>query len=530
MVSNLTLTAIQVIVLIVALLVISKATNVALGIFFQSIFRISKSRIARYRRKANILFLALGVILALSLLGMNSFIIYQGNNVQEFQLSLLRRIPEDFWISAAVSLAKCIILLLLTKLVQTPIRQSIRMLSVKAQNYDQIQGNDQSINDFFDFLSKIVATGIWIGAAILCTQFLGLPEVLTSVLYWVLATFLTICLGLLVVRATPILVDTLDGFALQYKDSEGLLRFYERFRHLLPLFRRCLELIVYAVTVSIIFQYTESVAWLSQYAYQIVGLIGIYFTSRLLIELTSVIVDEFVRHTGGLTETQKQRRLTVAPLCKNFLKYFVYFSALIAALNVLNIDPTPILAGAGILGVAIGFGAQSLIEDIVSGFLILFENYYLVGDYIQAGRMEERSIEGFVEAIELRTTQVRHPDGQLQIIRNGEVGSIVNYSKLYIYAAVDIPLAYDTDLDKAYSILETVGHKLQSSFSNIVIEPTQIEGIESLGKSLILVRTITKVKPGKHLHIQRLLRKQLKEAFDQAKIELSDYGPEVSLD
>jgi small conductance mechanosensitive channel len=125
---------------------------------------------------------------------------------------------------------------------------------------------------------------------------------------------------------------------------------------------------------------------------------------------------------------------------------------------------------------------------------------------------------------------VRHPDGQLQIIRNGEVGSIVNYSKLYIYATVDIPLAYETDLDQAYSILEAEGQKLQSNYPEVVIEPTQIEGIESLGKSLILVRTITKVKPGKHLYIQRLLRKQLKETFDQAKIKFSDYEPEVNSD
>jgi small conductance mechanosensitive channel len=530
MVSNITLTAIQVIVLIAVLLLVARVINIALGVFLRSIFKVPKNHLSNYRQKTNIFLLALGMILSLGLLGVNGYIIYQGNNVLEFQLNLLGRIPNDFWISGAVSTAKCILLLLFTKLVQSPIRRGIQALSTKAQNYDQIQRNDQSINDFFDFLSQVISTGLWIGAATLCTQFLGLPAVVIGIFYWILATFLTICLGLLVVKTTPILVDTLDDLALQYKDSEGILRFYERFRHLLPLFRRCLELIIYVVTISIIFQYTELAAGLSQYAYQIISLIGIYFLCRLFIQLTTVAVDELVRHTDGLTDVQKQRRLTIAPLCKNCLKYLVYFGALIAALNVLKIDPTPILAGAGILGVAVGFGTQSLIEDIVSGFLILFENYYLVGDYIQAGRMEERPIEGFVEAIELRTTQVRHPDGQLQIIRNGEVGSIVNYSKLYIYATVDIPLAYDTDLDQAYSILETAGHQLQNNYSEIVIEPTQIEGIESLGKSLILVRTITKVKPGQHLYIQRLLRKQLKEAFDQAKIELSDYEPEVNAD
>jgi hypothetical protein len=303
MASDLTLTITQVVVLIAVFLLIAKVISVSLGIVLQSIFRLSKRRIAGYRRKVNIVLLVVGTLLTLILLGVNSYIIYQGNNVLEFQLTLLEKIPEDFWISAAVSSAKCILLLLLTKLVQFPIRQGIRTLSVKAQNYDQIQGNDQSINEFFDFLSRVVSAGIWIGVAILCTQFLGLPTVFASVLYWILATFLTVCLGLLVVKATPILVDTLDSLALQYKDSEGLLQFYERFRHLLPLLRRCLELVVYLITVSIILQYTDPVAWLSRYAYQVVGLIGIYFISRLFIELTSVAVDEFVRHTDGLTRS-----------------------------------------------------------------------------------------------------------------------------------------------------------------------------------------------------------------------------------
>jgi moderate conductance mechanosensitive channel len=222
--------------------------------------------------------------------------------------------------------------------------------------------------------------------------------------------------------------------------------------------------------------------------------------------------------------------MTIAPLVKNIFKYATYFGAMVITLGIVNIDPGPILASAGILGVAVGFGAQNLIEDIVSGFLILFENYYLVGDYIEAGRMEERSIKGIVEAIELRTTQVRHPDGQLQIIRNGEIGSVINYSKQYIYAKVDIPLAYETSLEDAYSTVEEVGQKLQLEYSDIVIKPTQIEGLESFGKSLVLIRTITKVKPGHHLHIQRVLRRMLKDAFDQSSIELSDYEPETNSD
>lgn len=530
MLANLAITAAQIFGIIILLLLIAKIMSVGEALLLGSIFKRLPSRlVANYRRNLNLLLLGLGVLLTGALVSVNGYVIYQGNDVLEFQLELLRRLPDDFWISASVSLAKCILLILLVKLAVNPVRKLIRSISVKAQEYDQIQGNDQSIDAFFVFLAKVISSSLWLGTASACAQFLGLPDALIGVLIWILVTFLTISFGLLIVKANPILIDTLDGLALQYRESTGVLRFYEQFRHLLPLFRRCLELVVYTVTVSIVLEYTDPIAWLTQFSYRVIGLIGVYFAARFFIELAIICVDEFVRHTEGLSDVQKQRRLTVAPLCKNFLKYFVYFGTLISGLSILGINPAPILAGAGILGVAVGFGTQSLIEDIVSGFLILFENYYLVGDYIQAGRMEERPIEGFVEAIELRTTQVRHPDGQLQIIRNGEVGSIVNYSKLYIYAAVEIPLDYNTDLEQAYAVIEDVGGQIKRDYADVVLDDIQVEGIEGLGKNLILVRTITKVKPGKHLHIQRLLRKQLKDAFDQADISLSDYEPkEVS--
>ena len=129
-----------------------------------------------------------------------------------------------------------------------------------------------------------------------------------------------------------------------------------------------------------------------------------------------------------------------------------------------------------------------------------------MGDYIAAGRLEERPVEGVVEAIELRTTKLRHPDGQVQIVRNGEIGSVVNYSKQYIYATVDIPFADETNLELVYPIIDEVGQRLQQENAEMVIAATQVEGLENLGKSLILVRTITKVKPGQHLSRRRPIR------------------------
>jgi moderate conductance mechanosensitive channel len=530
MISSIVITAIEVGALVTLFALIYGFVNLVFRAVSSSVLKNQEKKMARYRRQIGVFLLLFCAILCLGIVGINGYWIYKGNDVLEIQKSLIPAIPKKFWIALVVSLAKCLLLVLLVKMVLRIIPSAIDHLSTIAKNYDKIQGNNESIEQFFDFLSQTISTGIWIETAIISAQFLKIPVNIISICQWILETYLFIRIGMLVVKTIPVIVDTLDGICLQFSETDKILKYYQKFRYLIPSFKRLLELITYLGTASIISQSTASITWLSQYVYQAIGLIGVYFLSRLLIALSNVIVDEFIRRSEGLSDTQKQRRMTIAPLVKNLFKYATYFGALVTGLGIIKIDPGPILASAGILGVAIGFGAQNLVEDIVSGFLILFENYYLVGDYIEAGRMEERPIEGIVEAIELRTTQVRHPDGQLQIVRNGEIGSVINYSKQYIYAKVDIPLAYETSLEDAYSTVEEVGQQLQLKYSDIVIKSTQIEGLESFGKSCVLVRTITKVKPGQHLHIQRVLRRMLKDAFDTSNIELSDYDSETNSD
>jgi small conductance mechanosensitive channel len=316
------------------------------------------------------------------------------------------------------------------------------------------------------------------------------------------------------------LVDTLDALSLQYSSPNNLLRYYDRFRHLVPAFKKCLEYILYVGIAALILHDIEYLSWVTAYADEIISIIGIYFLTSVAIEIANVVLEDLVLSTDHLTDLQRQRRLTIIPLFKSILKYSIYFAALLAILKLINLDPTPLLAGAGIVGIVVGFGAQNLINDLVCGFFVLFENYYLVGDYIEAGKIEERTVEGTVEAIELRTTHIRHPDGQLQIIRNGEIGSIINYSKQYIYAKVEIPISYHVDLEQVYQVIEEVGHQLKVDCGE-VLEPTQVDGLEQFGSQGLLLRTITKAKPGKHLEIQRLLRKMLKHSFDQQNIFIS---------
>ncbi|WP_414754542.1 mechanosensitive ion channel family protein [Anabaena sp. CCY 9910] len=475
-----------------------------------------------HRSISRILFL-LSVVLCLVLIAINGMVIYRGGNVQEFQLNLIRSLPDKFWINVFTASWKTVSLLMLVKFSIPPLSRGINRVCNYAKKIDQIKANDESVESFFKTLKRIIIHSIWLSSAILCAKFVYLPEVVSNYIYLILKIYITVTIGLLIVKAVATIVDTLDALSLKYSSSDNLLNLYERLRHLIPLLKKCLEYVLYVGIVNLVVPEIEPIAWISSFTPTIVQIIGVFFISNVLIEVVYFILDEFYIKTTDANDSQRQKRLTLIPLIRSFAKYFVYFTGGVTILKLIGIDPAPILAGAGIVGIAVGLGAQNLINDVVCGFLILFENYYLVGDYVEAGKMEERSVEGVVEAIELRTTHIRHPDGQLQIIRNGDIGSIINFSKQYIYARVEVSVSYNSNLDHVYSVVKKVGQQLKVHEQD-VIEPTRVAGIEHFGENNILLLTLTKVKPGKHLHIQRVLRKILKDTFSQEEIEICGFS------
>jgi len=471
------------------------------------------TKLTHLRQNATAVLLVIGILLCVVVAGVNGVLIYQDRSVAEFYLGLLNQIPQQFWRQLAIDLLKCLSLLLLVKLSLPAVGKVLDRVSVIAQNSDQISANDESIHVFFISLKKVVANGLWILAFIICADFLYTPEVAITYLVVGLKAYLAVSLGRLIINLLSVVVDTLDALSLQYSSPENILRHYERVRHLVPALKKALEYSFYVIIAALVLRDIDSIAWITSYADEIVQIIGLYFICGVVIEVSNIILEDLVLKTGHLTDLERQRRLTIIPLLKSVMKYATYFVGGVIVLNLVGINPAPILAGAGIVGLAVGFGAQNLINDIVCGFFILFENYYLVGDYIEAGKVEERTVEGEVEAIELRTTHLRHPDGQLQIIRNGDIGSIVNYSKHYTYAKVDVPVPAGIELEQVYQLINRVGAQLKVDCLD-VLEPTEIEGLESFDQHNLVIRTMTRVKPGKHLHVPRLLRSRLKTAFD----------------
>ncbi len=504
---NILIIVAEVILIIFVFLLINWLVGKAFKLFFKSsIFRNDDLSIKTLRRNITGLLLLTCLVLSILIVGGNGYLIYRGENLQEYTLNIIRRIPLGFWIDLGIGIAKSAALLIVVAIAVKFVNYSLKIANIRAKNLERSTADDESIDAFFKALNQRVTGGIWLWAAILCAEFLKLPPVVSQYLYIALRIYLIIAVGLLILKAVAVVVDSLDALSLRYSSPDNLLRFYDRLRHLIPFLKRCLEFVIYVCMATLVIQQVQLIANVAVFGPRIIKIIAIIFISRVLFEVVYLFVEEVLFKNQNLSEIQRSRRLTLVPLFRSFLQYFIYFGAIVSILYTLDIDPTPILAGAGIVGIAVGLGAQTLINDIVCGFFILFENYYLVGDYIEAGKSEERIVEGIVEAIELRTTRVRHPNGQLQIIQNGNIGSITNYSKQYIYAVVEVGLPYDSNLTHVYKVIEEVGQQLKADYPD-VLEATQVDGIESLGESNLLLRTLTKVKPGKHLQIQRILRK-----------------------
>lgn len=228
--------------------------------------------------------------------------------------------------------------------------------------------------------------------------------------------------------------------------------------------------------------------------------VGINITRRTLLS-RAVRMDE-------------RRRKTMTSLMENILRYIVYFVYLLMILPLFNIHIEALLAGAGIAGLAIGFGAQNLIKDILTGLFILFEDQYGVGDSVKIN-----TFSGTVTHIGIRLTYVQAWTGEVEIIPNGQIQTVTNYSKNNSVAVIEVGVSYQTDLNQAIEVTRNVIEQLREEREEIVGD-VSVLGVQSLGPYAVNIRAIAECRPNQQTAIQRIAQQRLKEAFDRAGIEI----------
>lgn len=212
---------------------------------------------------------------------------------------------------------------------------------------------------------------------------------------------------------------------------------------------------------------------------------------------------------------RKRRQDSLGPLIGRVVKWVAVVGAAFMALDHLGVNVATLLAGAGIVGLAVGFGAQSLVKDVISGFFLMFDDILREGDIVTIGEAA-----GVVEHIGLRVTEIRAFDGTLWHLPNGDIARVGNWSREWMRAIVNVGLAYEQDVGRGMQVIQEVGDQWAAENEEILIEPPEVQGVMGLNASDVGVRLIVKLKAGEHWAAERELRRRIKQAFDEQGVEI----------
>ncbi|MDN5322571.1 MAG: moderate conductance mechanosensitive channel [Clostridia bacterium] len=252
--------------------------------------------------------------------------------------------------------------------------------------------------------------------------------------------------------------------------------------------------------------------------YSFLKVIGIFIISRVVYKFGAIAIDQVFKDRFNLNEHLKveQRRIeTLSRLLKSLLSYLLYFIAIVTSLKIFGVPIETVLAGAGILGLAVGFGAQNLVKDIISGFFIIFEDLYAVGEYI---KIDDKF--GMVEEIGLKTTKIRAWTGELYMIPNGSVEQVTNYNRGSMRSIVEVGIAYEEDIDNAIKVIEKACDKVYLEMQEVIDEKPNVMGVIALADSSVNIRVTATAKGLNHWALERKLRQRIKEEFDKEGVEI----------
>jgi len=250
------------------------------------------------------------------------------------------------------------------------------------------------------------------------------------------------------------------------------------------------------------------VALITLFAYALIRAVGL-LVRRFEYELTTV--------TGLDALERAKRARTLGGMVRRVTTTLVAAIAVLMVLRELRIDIAPVLAGAGIVGFAVGFGAQTLVRDVISGFFLILEDQIRVGDVAAIN-----GTGGLVEELNLRTIVLRDLEGTVHVFPNGSITTLANRSKDFSFYVIDLGIPYQEDPDRVVAVLKDIGAELQSDprFAPFILEPIEILGVDAFAEWSVLLKLRIKTVPLKQWEVGRELRKRIRKGFDQHGIEI----------
>ncbi len=248
-------------------------------------------------------------------------------------------------------------------------------------------------------------------------------------------------------------------------------------------------------------------------------LLGAYILTKILRTIARKSADLHVRRLPPGVHTQQVR--TVTSVLTSVGVFIIFFVAALEVLHFLGLDLAPLLASAGIAGLAIGFGAQALVHDFINGFFILLENQYDIGDTIRVA-----GVKGTVESMSLRNTVLRDDDGTVHIVPNSSIQIVSNATRDWSQLALRVVVAYSESSDKVVKLLTEVGEEVRRdpAYADDVVSDIQVPGIDRVGNGEAEYLMLIKTRPNKQYAVSRELRRRIKECFEKNNVQAAGPG------
>lgn len=257
------------------------------------------------------------------------------------------------------------------------------------------------------------------------------------------------------------------------------------------------------------------------------GVINIILVLALAVvfwEVLRALIERYLSATDADgNQLQRSGRVrTLLPLVRNAAFILLVVTVGLIVLSEIGVNIAPLLAGAGVLGIAIGFGSQKLVQDIITGAFILFEDTVAVGDSVKVGEHV-----GTVESLSIRALKIRDGNGALHTVPFGAVSTVINSSRGFNYAGIDVPVAYEVDTDRATEIILAVGADMRDEavWGAMMIDPVEVQGVERFDAASVILRVRIKTTPGDRVTLIREFNRRLKQRFGTAGIAMS--SPQV---
>lgn len=356
---------------------------------------------------------------------------------------------------------------------------------------------------------------VWILSIAGGFRFLFRATILTIVVV-ALARLFTTALRRLVVR----------GFALSLELKLRFPGLEARANRYLPFFEAVLRGAIYLIFALALLEIwgLHAFGWLTsdlgrRVFASVATIVIVLVVAMALSEIVNELIERYIRRRQGQwRDAERHARLqTLLPLLRNAFRVLLVVMVALIVLSELGLNIAPLLAGAGVVGLAIGFGAQTLVKDVITGIFILVEDTISIGDVVDVGGHA-----GVVEAMTIRSIRLRDFSGAVHTIPFSAVATVKNLTKDFSYAVFDVGVGYQEDVDRVIAVLRDVGAELQTDdvFRRSILEPIEVVGLDQFGESAVIIRARIKTRPIKQWEVGREFNRRLKRAFDEKGIEI----------